>query len=80
MKEKFNEFLQNTKNFFFWTVSTPDGEAKSWNKGNIYAVLIAGFVGWLLITATFGMQLKRSLSKLPLIGGMLKTKSTRRRR
>ena len=40
----------------------PEGQ---WNRKAIIAVLIGGFVGWLVITVTFGMRLKKMLKKVP---------------
>ena len=82
-KEKLMMFKENTKDFFLNPYRDEDGNRlPGYNMPNVYAVLIAGFVGWLLITATFGMQLKRTIAKLPLLGSMFKAKRrvTRRRR
>lgn len=78
-KEKLNEFKENVKDFFLNPERHTDGSRmKGFNKNNVVAVLIAGFVGWILITAFFGAKLKKALAKVPLIGGMLKAKRTTR--
>ena len=53
-------------------------EAGQWRKGNITAILIGGFVGWLLLTMTIGGKLKATLQKVPLLGGLLKKRAVRR--
>lgn len=57
LKDKFANFRANTMAFF-----KPEGV---WNRQAIIAVLIGGFIGWLIITVTFGMRLKRMLKKVP---------------
>jgi hypothetical protein len=57
LKDKFANFKANTMAFF-----KPEGV---WNRQAIIAVLIGGFIGWLIITVTFGMRLKRMLKKVP---------------
>lgn len=78
----FNNFKEDVKDFFLNPERHTDGSRmKGVNKQNVIAVLIAGFVGWIFITAFFGAKLKKMLSKLPLVGGMLKrTKRVVRRR
>jgi len=81
-KEKFTLFKLNTISFFTDEYSTPDGIVRKPNKANITAVLIAGFVGWLLLTTTVGASLKRMLKKVPIIGmlfGKAKAKPRARR-
>jgi hypothetical protein len=58
VKERLAQFKANTRAFF------KNGEG-AWNKQAVVAVLIAGFIGWLFITVTFGMRLKRMLKKVP---------------
>lgn len=53
-------------------------ENGNWRKGNITAVLIGGFVGWLVLTMTIGGKLKSTLTRLPLIGGLLKKRRAKR--
>jgi len=48
----------------------PEGQ---WNRKAIIAVLIGGFVGWLVITVTFGMRLKKMLKKVPGIKMLFST-------
>jgi hypothetical protein len=57
LKDKWSNFRANTTAFF-----KPEGV---WNRQAIIAVLIGGFIGWLIITVTFGMRLKRMLKKVP---------------
>ena len=70
------DFRQKAIAFFY---SEEDG-VKTWNKGNLYAVLIGGFVGWLVLTLTFGRRLKALLKKVPVVNMLFKTKSAPRRR
>lgn len=82
MKEKWLLFKLNTIGFFTDEYSTPEGTVRKPNRQNITAVLIAGFVGWLLLTATVGASLKRTLKKVPVIGmlfGKSKAKPRTRR-
>ena len=65
-KMMFDNFKENTKDFFL----LPDdgsGAKRKPNLKNIYAVLIGGFVGWLIITITFGTKLKALLKKVPVL-------------
>ena len=81
-KDKWNVFKLNTIGFFTDEYSTPDGVVRKPNKANITAVLIAGFVGWLLLTTTVGASLKRMLKKVPVLGmvfGKAKAKPRSRR-
>jgi hypothetical protein len=57
LKDKLASFRANTMAFF-----KPEGV---WNRQAIIAVLIGGFIGWLIITVTFGMRLKKLLKKVP---------------
>jgi len=57
LKDKWANFRANTMAFF-----KPEGQ---WNRKAIIAVLIGGFVGWLIITVTFGIRLKKLLKKVP---------------
>lgn len=75
-KEMMKDFRQKAMAFFY---SDEDG-VRTWNKGNLYAVLIGGFVGWLVLTLTFGRRLKALLKKVPVVNMLFKTKSAPRRR
>ena len=70
------DFRQKAKAFFY---KEEDG-VKTWNKSNLYAVLIGGFVGWLVLTLTFGRRLKAFLKKVPVVNMLFRTKSAPRRR
>jgi len=70
------DFRQKAMDFFY---TETDG-VKTWNTGNLYAVLIGGFVGWLVLTLTFGRKLKALLKKVPVVNMLFKTKSAPRRR
>ena len=70
------DFRQKAKAFFY---KEEDG-VKTWNRGNLYAVLIGGFVGWLVLTLTFGRRLKAFLKKVPVVNMLFRTKSAPRRR
>ena len=75
-KETMKDFRQKAMNFFYTEV---DG-VKTWNKGNLYAVLIGGFVGWLFLTLTFGRRIKALLKKVPVVNTLFKAKRAPRRR
>jgi len=80
-KEMFNNFKENVKDFFLNPERNPDGSRMAgYNMQNVYAVLIAGFVGWLLLTLTIGARLKRTLKALPIIGMLFKKTRTVTRR
>jgi len=66
LKDKLANFRANTMAFF----KSPEG---AWNKQAIIAVLIGGFVGWLVISITFGRRLKMMLKKVPGIKLLFKT-------
>ena len=70
------DFKQKAKDFFY---KEEDG-VKTWNTGNLYAVLIGGFVGWLVLTLTFGRRIKAFLKKVPVVNMLFKTKRAPRRR
>lgn len=76
-KELVRRFREKTMSFFY--TENTEG-VKTWNKGNLYAVLIGGFVGWLVLTLTFGRRLKALLKKVPVVNMLFKTKSAPRRR
>jgi len=80
-KEIMNNFKENVKDFFLNPERNPDGSRMSgYNMQNVYAVLIGGFVGWLIITVTFGTRLKRLLKKVPVLNMVFpKAKATYRR-
>lgn len=63
LKAMIAQFRENTRGFF----KTEEGAL---NKKALFAVILAGFVGWLLITVTFGAKLKKALKKVPLIGSV----------
>ena len=75
-KEMMKDFKKDAKAFFY---TEADG-VKTWNKGNLYAVLIGGFVGWLFLTLTFGRRIKALLKKVPVVNMLFKTKRAPRRR
>lgn len=75
-KEMMKDFRQKAMEFFY---TEADG-VKTWNKSNLYAVLIGGFVGWLVLTLTFGRRLKALLKKVPVVNMLFKTRSAPRRR
>jgi len=80
-KEKLNEFKEDVKDFFLNPEKNPDGSRmKGINKTNVTAVLIAGFVGWLLITITFGAKIKKTLKKVPVLGSLFPKAKTAVRR
>ena len=66
LKDKIARFRANTMAFF----KSPEG---AWNKQAIIAVLIGGFVGWLIISITFGRRLKMMLKKVPGVKLLFKT-------
>ena len=67
LNDKWANFRANTMAFF-----KPEGV---WNRQAIIAVLIGGFVGWLIITVTFGARVKRVLKKVPGIKLLFGTRS-----
>ena len=73
-QEMMKDFRQKAMAFFY---SEADG-VKTWNKTNLYAVLIGGFVGWLFLTLTFGRKLKALLRKVPVVNMLFKKPSIRR--
>ena len=73
-QEMMKDFREKAMSFFY---SEVDG-VKTWNKGNLYAVLIGGFVGWLFLTLTFGRKLKALLRKVPVVNMLFKKASPRR--
>jgi hypothetical protein len=78
-KEMFNNFKENVKDFFLNPERNPDGSRMAgYNMQNVYAVLIAGFVGWLLLTLSVGARLKATLKKVPVVGMLFKKGSPRR--
>ena len=80
MKQWLYEFKENTKDFFLNPNRNEDGSRmKGVNKQNVTAVLIAGFVGWLLLTITVGAKVKATLRKVPLIKMLFKNAPARRR-
>lgn len=76
-KEKMENFKKDTMAFFY---KEDEGGKKVWNKSNLYAVLIGGFVGWLVLTLTFGAKIKALLKKVPVVNMLFKTKRAPRRR
>ena len=78
-KEMFTNFKYKVQDFFLNPERDTDGNRlPGLNKTNVTAVLIAGFVGWLLVTRTVGAKLKKTLKSIPVLGGVLvgKTKAT----
>lgn len=76
-----NEFKENTKDFFLNPERNPDGSRMPGvNKQNVTAVLIAGFVGWLLLTLTVGASVKRTLKKVPILKMLFRQRNLRRLR
>lgn len=79
-KELLNNFKENVKDFFLNPERNPDGSRMAgYNMQNVYAVLIAGFVGWLLLTISVGAKLKGLLRKVPVVGMLFKKSAPRRR-
>ena len=79
MKDLMYRFKENVKDFFLNPERNPDGSRMAgYNKQNVTAVLIAGFVGWLLVTLTFGVKLKALLKKVPVVNMLFKKGSPRR--
>lgn len=68
LKDRLAAFKANTLAFF-----KPEGQ---WSRKAIVIALVAGFIGWLVITVTFGMKLKALLRKVP--GVKMLFKATRR--
>lgn len=80
MKDWFYNFKENTKDFFLNPERNPDGSRMPGvNKQNVTAVLIAGFVGWLLLTLTIGRNVKATLKKVPVVNMLFKKSAPRRR-
>lgn len=77
--DKWNEFKRKTIQFFTIEENQNGEIVRKANKQNVTAVLIAGFVGWILLTATLGARIKRTLKKVPIIGMVFKGKTTKRR-
>jgi len=78
-RDMFNNFKYKVQDFFLNPERNTEGERlPGVNKTNVTAVLIAGFVGWLLLTRTVGAKLKKTLKSIPVLGGVLvgKTKAT----
>jgi len=76
-KEMMKDFKQKSMDFFY---TQDEGGNRTWNKGNLYAVLIGGFIGWLVLTLTFGAKIKALLKKVPVVNMLFKTKRAPRRR
>jgi len=80
MKDWFNNFKENTKDFFLNPERNPDGSRMpGFNKQNVGAVLIAGFIGWLILTLTVGRRVKTTLKKVPVVNMLFKKSAPRRR-
>lgn len=68
-KIKLMELKEKTKDFFLNPYRDEEGNRlPGYNMPNVYAVLVAGFVGWLVLTLTFGTKLKALLKKVPVVG------------
>lgn len=79
-KEILNNFKDKVKDFFLNPGRNPDGSRMAgYNMQNVYAVLIAGFVGWLLLTLSVGAKLKGLLRKVPIVNMLFKKSAPRRR-
>jgi len=79
-KEILNNFKDKVKDFFLNPERNPDGSRMAgYNMQNVYAVLIAGFVGWLLLTLSVGAKLKGLLRKVPIVNMLFKKSAPRRR-
>jgi hypothetical protein len=76
-KQKMENLTKDVKAFFY---KQDEGGKKVWNKSNLYAVLIGGFVGWLFLTITFGSKLKALLKKVPVVNMLFKSKTYRKAR
>jgi len=64
-------FKEKALDFFYEPLAA--GETKRKMKmGPLYAVLIGGFIGWLIITLTFGTKLKALLKKVPVVNMLFK--------
>ena len=57
---------------FFYEPSEGEGIKRKMKMEPVYAVLIGGFVGWLVLTLTFGTKLKALLKKVPVINMLFK--------
>lgn len=69
--EATQSFKEKALDFFYEPLA--EGETKRKMKmGPLYAVLIGGFIGWLVITLTFGTKLKALLKKVPVVNMLFK--------
>ena len=57
---------------FFYEPSEGEGIKRKMKMEPVYAVLIGGFIGWLVLTLTFGTKLKALLKKVPVINMLFK--------
>ena len=75
-QDMMKDFKTKAMDFFYYPVVT-EGVKRKMKLGNLYAVLIGGFIGWLFLTLTFGAKLKALLKKVPVVN-MLFVKTRRR--
>ena len=71
-QEMMKDFKTKAMDFFYYPVTT-EGVKRKMKLGNLYAVLIGGFIGWLFLTLTFGAKLKALLKKVPVVNMLFKT-------
>jgi hypothetical protein len=75
------KFKENVKDFFLNPARDTEGNRlPGYNMPNVYAVLLGGFIGWLVLTLTFGAKLKALLKKVPVVNMLFKSKPYRRAR
>ena len=75
-QEMMKDFKTKAMDFFYYPVIT-EGVKRKMRLGNLYAVLIGGFIGWLFLTLTFGAKLKALLKKVPVVNMLFKSKPYR---
>ena len=73
-QEMMKDFKTKAMDFFYYPVVT-EGVKRKMRLGNLYAVLIGGFIGWLFLTLTFGAKLKALLKKVPVVNMLFKKKT-----
>ena len=70
-QEMMKDLKTRTLDFFYYPEVT-SGVKRKMRLGNLYAVLIGGFIGWLFLTLTFGAKLKALLKKVPVVNMLFK--------
>jgi hypothetical protein len=70
-QDMMKDFKTKAMDFFYYPVVT-EGVKRKMRLGNLYAVLIGGFIGWLFLTLTFGARLKALLKKVPVVNMLFK--------